>query len=392
MVNGFGKQRLPLLALVGALSLAAGCGRQQEAPPDSGGLPNVQVLTVVAQPFTFTSDWPGRIEPLRVAQVRARVAGIVLKRQFEEGAQVKAGQVLFQIDPATFKAALSRAQGELARAEAALAEAQSVVRRYEPLVEIEAVSQQDFDAAQSTFKRAQAARQAAAADVETARLNLGYATVTAPISGRIGRAQVTEGALVGQNEGTLLATIQQIDSVYVDFNQPVADLLQMREALADGRLAGGRSAGAPISVSVEGSTQRREGRLLFSDITVERSTGQVVLRGQLDNVDGLLLPGMYVRVHVGHGTDPNAILIPQRAVLRGTDGKPQVLVIGSDGVAEARTVRTGSMRGGDWHILEGLAAGEQVVVSGKAAAGDKVQIVAAGQAAPDASPSGAAQP
>ncbi len=380
------KVRQRPLAVLAIAVLASGCSGADDA--HHGGPATVETITVQAQPFELSSELPGRIEPVRVAEVRARVAGIVLRRNFEEGADVKAGQVLFQIDPAPFKATLSRAQGELAKAEAALFDAQTVVKRYEPLVEIEAVSKQDFDAAQATFKSALAARQSARADVETARLELDYATVKAPISGRIGRALVTEGALVGQNETTALATIQQLDPVYADFKQPVADVLRLREALAAGRLTQDDPAlGLPIALTVEGAGQRREGRLLFSDITVDRGTGQVSLRGQFANPDGLLLPGMYARVHTSQGVDPQAILVPQRVVRQSTDGKPQVLVVGKDDVAQARPVRTGTMRGSDWHILEGLKPGERVIVGGTANPGDKVGIApTATPATPSATP------
>ena len=365
-----------------AVFLQTGCGRQEVSrePP----LAEVETLTVQPRLFTLTSELPGRIEPVRVAEVRARVAGIVLSRHFQEGSDVKAGQLLFQIDPAPFKATLSRAQGELAKAEAALAEARSVVRRYEPLVSIEAVSQLDFETAQATQKSAQAACQAAAADVEMAKLNLAYATVTAPISGRIGRALVTEGALVGQNEATPLAIIQQLTPIYADFRQPVADMLRLREALAAGRLAGAKDKGALISLSIEGSQQKREGRLMFSDITVDRSTGQVALRGLFDNADALLLPGMYVRVTVNQGDDPQAILVPQRAVQRSSDGKAQVLVVDQGDVAQVRPVRTGEMHGGEWHILEGLNPGERVIVGGAAQAGSKVRATPGTVAQPNA--------
>ena len=365
-----------------AVFLQTGCGRQEVSrePP----LAEVETLTVQPRLFTLTSELPGRIEPVRVAEVRARVAGIVLSRHFQEGSDVKAGQLLFQIDPAPFKATLSRAQGELAKAEAALAEARSVVRRYEPLVSIEAVSQLDFDTAQATQKSAQAACQAAAADVEMAKLNLAYATVTAPISGRIGRALVTEGALVGQNEATPLAIIQQLTPIYADFRQPVADMLRLREALAAGRLAGAKDKGALISLSIEGSQQKREGRLMFSDIAVDRSTGQVALRGLFDNADALLLPGMYVRVTVNQGDDPQAILVPQRAVQRSSDGKAQVLVVDQGDVAQVRPVRTGEMHGGEWHILEGLNPGERVIVGGAAQAGSKVRATPGTVAQPNA--------
>ncbi len=348
----------------------------------------VQVVAVQPQRFALASSLPGRVEPMRVAEVRARVAGIVLSRNFEEGADVKAGDVLFRIDPAPFKAALSRAQGELAKADAALSDAQAVLRRYTPLVKIEAVSQQDFDTASAAVKSAQAARRSAQADVETAQLNLDYATVKAPISGRIGRAQVTEGALVGQNEATVMAKIQQLDPIYVDFTQPVADMLRMRDALQTGEL--GQDEGADISISIDGADRTRSGRLLFSDIAVDRSTGQVSLRGEFANPDVLLLPGMYVRVQTRQGVDPEAILVPQRAVTRSTDGKPQVLLVGEGDVVQTRLVRTGTMRGSDWHIVDGLAAGDRVIVGGVNAAvpGQKVSVTPAPQPKVAAVPGG----
>ncbi|AUA58148.1 Acriflavine resistance protein A precursor [Achromobacter spanius] len=371
------KRRLPATALVSALGLTlvlAGCGGESPNQAQADTPRPVQVVEVQAQRYALSSTLPGRVEPVRVAEVRARVAGIVLSRNFEEGADVKAGDVLFRIDPAPFKAALSRAQGELAKADAAVADAQAILKRYTPLVKIEAVSQQDFDTATTTLKSAQAARRSAQADVETAQLNLDYATVKAPISGRIGRAQVTEGALVGQNEATAMATIQQLDPIYVDFNQPVADMLRMRAALQNGSL--GQGEGASISITIDGTDQRRSGKLLFSDIAVDRSTGQVSVRGEFANPDVLLLPGMYVRVETQQGVDPNAILVPQRAVTRSTDGKPQVMLVGKDDVVESRAVQTGTMRGADWHIVDGLSVGDRVIVGGVSAAvpGQKVSV------------------
>lgn len=395
------KRRLRVTALVAALGLTmalAGCGGETSNQAQADTPRPVQVVEVQAQRYALSSTLPGRVEPVRVAEVRARVAGIVLTRNFEEGADVKAGDVLFRIDPAPFKAALSRAQGELAKADAAVADAQAILKRYTPLVKIEAVSQQDFDTATTTLKSAQAARRSAQADVETAQLNLDYATVKAPISGRIGRAQVTEGALVGQNEATAMATIQQLDPIYVDFNQPVADMLRMRAALQNGSL--GQGEGASISITIDGTDERRSGKLLFSDIAVDRSTGQVSVRGEFANPDVLLLPGMYVRVETKQGVDPDAILVPQRAVTRSTDGKPQVMLVGKDDVVESRAVQTGTMRGSDWHIVDGLAVGDRVIVGGVSAAvpGQKVSVappaeqarVAASNAATDPAASHAA--
>ncbi|KTC07592.1 RND transporter [Pseudomonas syringae ICMP 11168] len=363
---------LPAVALLAALGLA-GCEQKQQQDHAASKAPKeVEAIIVSAESFTLVDELPGRIEPVRVAQVRARVAGIVLSRNFEEGADVKAGAVLFQIDPAPFKAALSKAQGDLARTQATLFETQATVKRYESLVEIEAVSRQTFDTARSALQNAVAAKRSAEADVETARLNLSYATVKAPISGRIGRAMVTEGALVGQGETTLLATIQQLDPVYADFTQPAADALQMRAAIQEGRLPkGGEDA---LSLSVDGTDYTSTGTLLFTDVAVDRTTGQVSLRARFANPKGVLLPGMYVRVRTPQRVDSNAILVPQRAVQRSSDGAARVLVIAQDGTVEARPVKTGAMQDSRWQITEGLKAGEQVIVGNMTglSAGDKV--------------------
>ncbi|WP_152224247.1 MexC family multidrug efflux RND transporter periplasmic adaptor subunit [Pseudomonas sp. SCB32] len=348
-------------ALVAAMALA-GCGPSGEPEAAAEIARPVDVVAVVTEPLVLTSELPGRIEPMRVAEVRARVVGIVLQKRFEEGADVKAGDLLFQIDPAPLKAAVSRAEGELARAQASLYEAQARVKRYEPLVKIEAVSQQDFDSATADMRSSQAAVRSAQADLESARLNLGYASVKAPISGRIGRALVTEGALVGQGEATLMARIQQLDPIYADFTQPVADALRLREALKGGNLSAGQS--QALSIRVDGTNYERQGELLFTDVSVDRGTGQVSLRGSFANPDGVLLPGMYVRVTAPQGSDAKAILVPQRAVQRATDGSAHVLVIGADSRVEARQVQTGAMQGSRWQISQGLASGDRVIVGG----------------------------
>lgn len=380
------RRGLPLAALVLAAlaALAAGCGRN-EAPAAAGdALPVVQAVTVQPAPLALSSELPGRIEPVRVAEVRARVAGIVLRRHFEEGADVRAGQVLFQIDPAPLRAALSRAQGQLASAEAALLDARAVVGRNAPLVAQEAVSRQDFEAMQARLQAAQAARQSAQAEVQAAALNLEYATVRAPIAGRIGRALVTEGALVGQGEATPMALVQQLDPVYADFQQPVAEAQRLRAALAEGRLAqtAGKD-GTPVSLKVDGTGLQRTGQLLFSDVTVDRGTGQMSLRGRFDNRDGMLLPGMYVRVTVGQGVDPAAILVPQRAVQRSTDGQAHVLVVDGQDTLQMRPVQTAAMHGAQWQISAGLKAGERVVVGRMAGLqpGARVQVTALSDAA-----------
>ncbi|MBP0949511.1 efflux RND transporter periplasmic adaptor subunit [Pseudomonas alliivorans] len=363
------------LSMVTLLSAAVLAGCEQKSQPDqsAAGAPRqVESVAVKTESLTVINELPGRVEPVRVAQVRARVAGIVLTRNFEEGADVKAGAVLFQIDPAPFKAALSKAQGDLARTEATLFEARATVKRYESLVEIEAVSRQTFDTARATLQNAVAARRSAQADVETAQLNLGFATVRAPISGRIGRALVTEGALVGQAETTLMATIQQLEPVFVDFTQPVADALHMRAAIQEGRLPkGGEGA---LSLSIDGTDYTSTGTLLFTDIEVDRTTGQVLLRARFANPQGVLLPGMYVRVRTPQSINDHAILVPQRAVQRSGDGTARVLVIGQDGAVEARPVKTGAMQDSRWQITEGLKADEHVIVGNMTGInpGDKV--------------------
>ncbi|QBF26567.1 MexC family multidrug efflux RND transporter periplasmic adaptor subunit [Pseudomonas tructae] len=352
-----------MVVLAGAIALS-GCGPAEEQVAAANTSYPVQVVSVVAEPLALASELPGRVEPMRVAEVRARVPGIVLHKRFEEGADVNAGEVLFQIDPAPFKAALARAEADLARAQAVQQEAQARLKRYEPLVKIEAVSQQDFDSATAELRSAQAAVRSGQADVQTARLNLGYATVTAPISGRIGRALATEGALVGQGDATLMARIQQLDPIYVDFTQSAADALRLRQSLNNGDLAGGDD--KALSAQVEGTDFQRQGALMFTDVAVDRSTGQVTLRGRFDNADGILLPGMYVRVRTPQGTAQQALLVPQRAVQRDSNGEARVMVVGSGSLAEARSVRTGVMQGARWQIIEGLRAGDQVIVGSPA--------------------------
>ena len=363
--------RVSALAVVIAL---AGCGPSGEQQSAAEMVLPVEVFAVKPETLALTSELPGRIEPVRVAEVRARVAGIVLKKRFEEGADVKAGDLLFQIDPAPLKAAVSRAEGDLARAQAGMKEAQARVKRYEPLVKIEAVSQQDYDKASADLHSAQALTRSAQADLETARLNLGYASVTAPISGRVGRALVTEGALVGQGEATLMARIQQLDPIYADFTQTAADALRLREALKTGSLAAGDS--KALTLRVEGTPYERQGALQFTDVAVDPGTGQITLRGKFPNPDGVLLPGMYVRVKTPQGTDHQAILVPQRAVKRGNDGSSHVMVVGADERAEARAVTTGAMQGSRWQITEGLKAGDQVIVGGLAAVQPGVKVTA----------------
>ncbi len=354
------RQTRKLLLLATTLTLTA-CGQQGADPAGWAPPPApVDVITAQAAAHTLSAALPGRIEAVRSAEVRARVAGILVKRHFVEGSQVKAGQLLFQIDPAPLRAALAHAEGTLARAEAEVFDTQAKLKRYDELIGIDAVSRQEYDAAQAALKSAEATRNMARAELTTARLNLGYASVSAPISGRIGRALVTEGALVGQDEATPLAVIQQLDPVYADFQQPVAAALQLRQQAAASKT---NATALPLSISVEGESRQRHGRLLFSDVSVERSTGQILLRGEFPNPDGLLLPGMYMRVHTPSLSLDQAFQLPQRAVSHLPDGTAQVRVVGAENKIETRTVTAVAMQGKDWIISSGLQAGDKVVVN-----------------------------
>ncbi|CUJ98835.1 efflux RND transporter periplasmic adaptor subunit [Achromobacter xylosoxidans] len=347
------------------LALLAGCGGQEPQAPQEQTV-EVAPLVVAPRAQAIMADLPGRISPVRVAEVRARVAGIVRKRHFEEGSTVKEGDLLFTIEPAPFEAALARAHGALARAEAQVRQAQALVDRYAPLVRIEAVSRQEYDDAAAALQTAKANRVSAQAEVKTAQLDLGYASVRAPISGRIGRGLVTEGSLVGQGESTPMALIQQIDPVYADFRQPINAVLKLREAAEAGHVRAGGALEPAVGLRVDGTGYTARGRLLFSDVSVDPGTGQVLLRAEFPNPDGLLLPGMYVRVSAEQGVDRQAIFVPQRAVMRGPDGQARVLVVSAQGRAQERAVQTGAMQGAQWQVTQGLAAGDQVVVDGAA--------------------------
>jgi membrane fusion protein (multidrug efflux system) len=358
-----------LPASLGVALLLAACGDKGDA--GKGGGPaapppaEVGVITVAPRPVGLVTELPGRLEASRVAQVRARVPGIVQKRLFTEGSDVKAGQPLFQIDPASLQASVASAQATLARAQANVTQATAQAERYKPLLEANAISKQEYVNAVAAQKTAEADAAAARAALQTGQINLGYASVTAPISGRIGRALVTEGALVGQGEATPLAVVQQINPMYVNFTQSTTEVLNLRRAIASGKFkrAGGESATVKI-VLEDGSEYPIPGRLLFSDLSVDPTSGQITLRAEVPNPGGLLLPGMYVRVRLEQAETPTGILVPQQAVTRGTSGD-SVMVVGGDGKVAPRPVKVGSAaEGGQWVILEGLKPGEMVMVDG----------------------------
>ncbi|MHB2081620.1 efflux RND transporter periplasmic adaptor subunit [Pseudomonas asiatica] len=369
--------RLRPLALLAFLSLSlAGCddsAEQEEQAPT----PQVRVETLQLQPLAISSELSGRILAPRTAEVRARVAGVVLKRVYREGSDVKQGDVLFLIDPAPFKADHDSARATLAKAEATLYQARLQEQRYRELVDDKAVSRQEYDNAKASYLQADAAVAEARAALERARLNLGYATVTAPISGRIGRAQVTEGALVGQNETTPLATIQQLNPIHADVTQSTRELNALRRALRAGELqqVGDGQARATL-IQDDGTTYPLPGKLLFSDISVDPSTNQITLRSEFPNPDLDLLPGSYVRVRLEQAVQPKGLSVPQRAILRDSAGVPKVLVVDPQARVSDRQVVLGSAQGDRWIVSEGLAPGERVVVEGlqHVKAGDQVQV------------------
>ncbi|WP_151883308.1 efflux RND transporter periplasmic adaptor subunit [Pseudomonas putida] len=369
--------RLRPLALLAFLSLSlAGCGDSAEQD-EKAPTPQVRVETLQLQPLAISSELSGRILAPRTAEVRARVAGVVLKRVYREGSDVKQGDVLFLIDPAPFKADHDSARATLAKAEATLYQARLQEQRYRELVDDKAVSRQEYDNAKASFLQADAAVAEAKAALERARLNLGYATVTAPISGRIGRAQVTEGALVGQNETTPLATIQQLDPIHADVTQSTRELNALRRALRAGELQQvGDSQARATLIQDDGSAYPLPGKLLFSDISVDPSTNQITLRSEFSNPDLDLLPGSYVRVRLEQAVQAKGLSVPQRAILRDSAGVPKVLVVDQQARVSDRQVVLGSAQGDRWIVSEGLAAGERVVIEGlqHVKAGDQVQV------------------
>ncbi len=368
--------RRPVFAAVAAaavLALAA-CGKSG-APAGGtpgggaggGAPPPPEVGVVVATPTDvgLVTELPGRLEASRVAEVRARAAGILQQRLFREGSDVKAGQPLFRIDPAPYLATQQSAQAGLARAEANAVQAKALAERYKPLVEANAVSKQEYLNAVASAKTAEADIAVARAELQTARINLGYANVTAPIAGRIGRALVTEGALVGQGDATPLAVVQQIDPVYVNFTQSANEVLKLRRAMEAGqfkRASGSDS--ASVRILLEGSSEYAlPGKLLFSDLTVDSTTGQVTLRAEVPNPKGELLPGLYVRVKVEQVQATNAITVPQQAVTRTQQGDT-LTVVDAEGKMHKRTVKITAAQNNQWVVTEGLKAGEQVMVDG----------------------------
>ncbi|WP_437756202.1 efflux RND transporter periplasmic adaptor subunit [Sorangium sp. So ce1389] len=363
--------------LAAVLLLLSACRSTPDAPPPPPPT-EVAVIEVKPEPVTLRDDLPGRIEPFRMAQVRARVPGVVLKRTFQQGSEVKEGQALFQIDPGPFRAAAESARAAIAKGQASLAQAEAQAKRASALVEEGLMTREQYDNAIAAQAVARADLAQARAAQAQALLSLGYATVTAPISGRIGGELVTEGALVGQNEATPLAVIQQIDTVYVDIKQPASQLTRLRRAATGGSGKEGGPGEAPVTLVLDDGTEYPEkGALLFSDISVDPGTGEVTLRAAFPNPDRLLLPGMFARVKLARRVDPAALMVPQQAVGRDTGGKATVVVVQADGKAAVRPIQTGGVDRDRYIVTEGLAPGDRVVVEGqqKIAPGAEVRAV-----------------
>ncbi|HEX2768445.1 MAG TPA: efflux RND transporter periplasmic adaptor subunit [Geobacteraceae bacterium] len=378
-------QSIHKFKLIGALGaivagmMLTGCGTKTTAvaPPPSSP-PEVGVVVVQLQRVALTTELSGRTSPCQVAEVRPQVNGIIQKRVFTEGNDVKAGQVLYQIDPATYRAAFDSAKAAQAKAEASLIAVRLKAERYGDLVAIKAVSQQDYDDAHAAFKQAEADVAATKAAVETARINLAYTRVTAPISGRIGRSTVTDGALVTASQQAALATIQYLGSMYVDVTQSTAELLRLKQNLANGVMKKGSSAQAPVKLLLEdGSPYPLTGTLKFSEVTVDQSTGSVTLRALFPNPKQTLLPGMFVRAVVEEGVNENAILIPQRGVTRNPKGDAMVMTVGAGEKMEPRPIKVVRTVGDNWLVSEGLKAGDRIILEGiqKARPGTQVKAV-----------------
>lgn len=354
-----------LAACFATFSLLPGCGKKA-GPPPTPPPAEVSTITIAPESVAVTSELPGRLEAVRVAEVRARVSGILLKKVFTEGSDVKEGDVLFQIDPAPLRAAASRAKAAVARAEATLRQTGAQEARFRKLLSSNATSKQEYDNAAAGADVARADLLSAQAALETAELNLGYATVTAPISGYIGKAAVTEGALVGQNEVTKLAVIQELDTIYFDFTQSSTDWLRLQRALREGTVKGLKEGEANLVLLLEdGSVYAHKGRLLFSDVTVDESTGNVTLRAEFPNPERILLPGMFARVKLEQAVNSAALTIPQRALTRGLAGASTVFLVTPENKIELRTVQTGRAVGDKWIVTSGLAAGDRIVVEGQ---------------------------
>jgi membrane fusion protein (multidrug efflux system) len=385
----FPSMNVKILSVPFAALVLGACGQQQQGAP-----PPPEVIVVVAEstPIENIAEVPGRVQAIRIAQVRARVDGILQRRLYTEGSDVKAGQPLFQIDPSQLKAAENAAAAALMRAEATAANAEQDVERYKGLIKEHVISQQAYDTALAAVRTSQADVAQARAQLEGAKLNLSYTTVTAPISGRARRADVTEGALVSATSGTLLTTIEQLDPIFVNFSQSSSDLLTLRSEVSAGTLKVPELSKVAVTLMLEDGTKYvHVGHMNFLDLSIDEATGTAAMRAEFPNPDRSLLPGQFVRALISAGVRPNGFIVPQRAVKLSPQGA-SVMIVGKDNLAAVRTIKVGALREGSWTVSEGLQTGDQIIVDGlqKVQPGSPVTIVPA--QAQEAKPSPAAAP
>ncbi|WP_250508610.1 efflux RND transporter periplasmic adaptor subunit [Caballeronia sp. GACF4] len=383
-------ERIPyrLICALSVVTLAAACGENHPDMPAHAPEVGVVMLAPVAVPVA--SELPGRTSAFIDAQVRARVDGIVLRREFTEGSLVKAGQRLYKIDPAPYIAKLDSAKASLAKAEANLASTNAQAERYKVLVAANAVSKQDYDNAVASAGQAAADVAQARASVQTARIDLGYTDVTSPVTGQIGISQVTPGAYVQAAQATLMATVQQLDQVYVDLTQSSLDGLKLRRQIQEGRLTASGPNAAKVSLILEdGRVYPEQGRLQFSDVTVDPSTGSVTVRAVFENKDRVLLPGMFVRARIEEGVNPQALVVPVTGVTHDQKGTPIALIVDTDGKVALRELVTSGMVGQNWVVDSGVKAGDRVIVEGieKVRPGMPVKAVTVQSPGPSTQPS-----
>ena len=383
---------LLIVALIGACALG-GCGQSNSGGPPQGGTPEVGVVTIEPQQAVLTAELPGRTLPYEVSDVRPQVNGILKKRLFTEGSIVQAGQPLYQIDDTLYQAAYSSAKAQLANAKAGLTTAKLRADRYISLREQKSISQQDYDDAQAALQQAMANVEQQQANVESARITLGYTRITAPITGKIGRSYLTQGALVEANQDQMLATIQTLDPIYVDMNQSSSELLALRRAVAKTDQIGETTADVTLTLD-DGTAYPQQGTLQFQEVSVDTTTATVTLRAQFPNPDGVLLPGMFVRARIIEGVEPNALLVPQRGVSRDERGNATALIVDADGVVQSRKLTVAQTVGTNWLVKSGINGGDRVIVEGLqyARAGQKANPVAFVARDDKAAPPAAAAP
>jgi membrane fusion protein, multidrug efflux system len=360
--------------LSGSIALT-GCN-DKEAQQGAPHAPQVGVVTLKTEPLNVTTELPGRTAAFRIAEVRPQVGGIILKRNFVEGSEIKAGTSLYQIDPATYQAAYDSAKGDLVKAQANAQISRVTVNRYKPLLGTNYISKQDYDTAVATAAQADAAVVSSKAAVETARINLAYTKVTSPISGRIGISSVTEGALVSNGQATALATVQQLDPIYVDVTQSSNDFLRLKQELADGSLKQANGKAQVKLLMDNGKEYSQAGTLEFSDVTVDETTGSITLRAIFPNPNDSLLPGMFVRARLDEGVNNDALLVPQQGITRNPRGDATAMVVGADNKVELRTVTTTQAIGDKWVVTDGLKSGDKIIVTGLQKIKPGVQVTA----------------